>query len=245
MTLSAELLIRLVVGTVLGGVIGYERDVHGRPAGLRTHLIVALASTTFMLVSTHFVYFQHYTKDDLVTVDTSRIAASVVTGIGFLGGGAILRTGLSVQGLTTAAGLWLVAAIGLSAGAGMYVVSVAATLVGVLALAVLRRFEHKDERLVRRKISLVVTESGPSVSALLDALAGVGVVVAPAACGDAQPFDYGERLIALEPLYDSSERARQPADVVVKREILFSRWGRGWHGLNDTTSRAQLRTRIS
>ena len=106
MTLSAELLIRLVVGTALGGVIGYERDVHGRPAGLRTHLIVALASTTFMLVSTHFVYFQHYTRDDLVAVDTSRIA-SVVTGIGFLGGGAILRTGLGVQGLTTAAGLIL------------------------------------------------------------------------------------------------------------------------------------------
>jgi putative Mg2+ transporter-C (MgtC) family protein len=180
MTLSGELLIRLVVGTVLGGVIGYERDVHGRPAGLRTHLIVALASTTFVLVSTHFVYVQHYAKDDLVTVDTSRIAASVVTGIGFLGGGAILRTGVSVQGLTTAAGLWLVAAIGLSAGAGMYVVSVASTVFGVVALAVLRRFEHKDERLVRRKISLVLTEGGPTVPALLGALAGVGVVVSPA-----------------------------------------------------------------
>jgi putative Mg2+ transporter-C (MgtC) family protein len=179
MIASGDLLIRLAVGTALGGVIGYERDVHGRPAGLRTHLIVALASTTFMLVSTHFVYFQHYTKDDLVTVDTSRIAASVVTGIGFLGGGAILRTGLGVQGLTTAAGLWLVAAIGLSAGAGMYAVSVTATLFGVLALALLRRFEHKDERLVRRKISLVLTENGPSVPALLDALAGVGVVVSP------------------------------------------------------------------
>ena len=163
MTLSAELLIRLVVGTALGGVIGYERDVHGRPAGLRTHLIVALASTTFMLVSTPFVYFQHYTRDDLVAVDTSRIAASVVTGIGFLGGGAILRTGLGVQGLTTAAGLWLVAAIGLAAGAGMYVVSVAATLVGVVALAVLRRFEHKDDQL-HRKISLILTDSGPPAS---------------------------------------------------------------------------------
>jgi putative Mg2+ transporter-C (MgtC) family protein len=180
MTSSGELLIRLVVGTVLGGVIGYERDIHGRPAGLRTHLIVALASTTFMLVSTHFVYFQHYGRDDLVTVDTSRIAASVVTGIGFLGGGAILRTGLTIQGLTTAAGLWLVAAIGLSAGAGMYVVSVAATLIGMLSLALLRRFEHKDERLVRRRISLVVAETGPSVPALLEVLAGVGVVVAPA-----------------------------------------------------------------
>jgi putative Mg2+ transporter-C (MgtC) family protein len=180
MTSSGELLIRLVVGTVLGGVIGYERDIHGRPAGLRTHLIVALASTTFMLVSTHFVYFQHYGGDDLVTVDTSRIAASVVTGIGFLGGGAILRTGLTIQGLTTADGLWLVAAIGLSAGAGMYVVSVAATLIGMLSLALLRRFEHKDERLVRRRIWLVVAETGPSVPALLEALAGVGVVVAPA-----------------------------------------------------------------
>ena len=176
MTSSGELLIRLVVGTVLGGVIGYERDIHGRPAGLRTHLIVALASTTFMLVSTHFVYFQHYGRDDLVTVDTSRIAASVVAGIGFLGGGAILRTGLTIQGLTTAAGLWLVAAIGLSAGAGMYVVSVAATLIGMLSLTLLRRFEHKDERVVRRRISLVVAETGPSVPALLEVLAGVGVV---------------------------------------------------------------------
>jgi putative Mg2+ transporter-C (MgtC) family protein len=179
MTLAAELLIRLVVGTALGGVIGYERDVHGRPAGLRTHLIVALASTTFMLVSTHFVYFQHYTRDDLVAVDTSRIAASVVTGIGFLGGGAILRTGLGVQGLTTAAGLWLVAAIGLAAGAGMYVVSVAATLVGVVALAVLRRFEHKDDQL-HRKISLILTDSGPTASGLLRVLAEAGVAVAPA-----------------------------------------------------------------
>src|SRR2546428_3575220 len=111
-----ELLVRVAVGTALGGMIGYERDIHGRPAGLRTHLIVALASSTFMVVSTHFVYFQHYAKEDLVAVDPSRIAAAVVSGIGFLAGGAILRTGLTVQGLTTAAGLWLVAAIGLSAG---------------------------------------------------------------------------------------------------------------------------------
>ena len=114
MTLLGELLIRLVVGTVLGGVIGYERDVHGRPAGLRTHLLVGLASTTFMIVSTHFVYFQHYAKNDLVTVDTSRIAASVVTGIGFLGAGTILRTGIDVKGLTTAASIWAVAAIGMA-----------------------------------------------------------------------------------------------------------------------------------
>ena len=74
--LQAELLARLVVGTVLEAIIGYERDVHGRPPGLRTHLIVALASTTCMLISTRFVDFQHYAREDLVTVDTSRIAAA-------------------------------------------------------------------------------------------------------------------------------------------------------------------------
>ena len=180
MTLQITLLARLVIGTALGALIGYERQFHGRPAGLRTHLIVALASTTFMIVSTHFVYFQHYAKDDLVVVDSSRIAASVVTGIGFLGAGAILRTGISVQGLTTAAGLWLVAAIGLSAGAGMYVVSVAATALGATALTVLRRFEGKNDHLVRRKISLVLSDGALPLSAIFAALAVDGAIVSSA-----------------------------------------------------------------
>jgi putative Mg2+ transporter-C (MgtC) family protein len=162
--LHADLLLRILVGTVFGAVIGYERRMHGRPAGLRTHLIVALAASTFMVVSTHFVYFQTYRAGDLVAVDPSRIAASVVTGVGFLGGGAILRTGVNVQGLTTAAGLWLVAAIGLSAGAGMYVVSTFSTLLGVVALTVLRRLEHKD----------------PPLSAILAALQARKMVVSPA-----------------------------------------------------------------
>ena len=179
MGLHAELLVRLIVGTVLGAVIGYERHLHGRPAGLRTHLIVALASTTFMLVSTHFMYFQHYGKDDLVAVDPSRIAASVVTGVGFLGGGAILRTALNVQGLTTAAGLWLVAAIGLSAGAGMYTVSVASTLLGVGALTVVRRLERKDDHVLRRKITLVLDEAAPPLASILAGLAEGGAVVSP------------------------------------------------------------------
>jgi putative Mg2+ transporter-C (MgtC) family protein len=180
MTGQGELLIRLLVGTVLGAVIGYERHLHGRPAGLRTHLLVGLASTTFMLVSTHFVYFQHYTREDLVAVDTSRIAASVVTGVGFLGGGAILRTGLSVQGLTTAAGLWLVAAIGLSAGAGMYVISVAATGLGVVALTVLRRVERKEDDILRRRVTLVLDDSAPPLAQILGQLSQRGIVVAPA-----------------------------------------------------------------
>jgi putative Mg2+ transporter-C (MgtC) family protein len=176
----ADLLLRILVGTVLGAVIGYERRMHGRPAGLRTHLIVALASSTFMVVSTHFVYFQTYKAGDLVAVDPSRIAASVVTGVGFLGGGAILRTGVNVQGLTTAAGLWLVAAIGLSAGAGMYVVSTFSTLLGVVALTVLRRLEHKDDGQLVRRISLTLGREAPPLSAILAALQARKMVVSPA-----------------------------------------------------------------
>lgn len=158
-----ELFIRIAVGAALGGVIGYERDVHGRPAGLRTHMIVGLASATFMVVSTNFVYLQHFQHDDLVEVDASRIAASIVTGMGFLAGGAILRTGVSVQGLTTAAALWLVGAIGMASGAGMFAVASFVTLLGVLALTLVRRFEDKDARTAqRRKIDL---ELGPEASA--------------------------------------------------------------------------------
>ena len=175
-----ELLVRLVVGTALGAVIGYERHVHGRPAGLRTHLLVALASTTFMLVSTHFVYFQHYGREDMVAVDTSRIAASVVTGVGFLGGGAILRTGLNVQGLTTAAGLWLVAAIGLSAGAGMYAISTASTAMGVIALTFLRRLERKEDDVLRRRATLLLDDGAPGVTTIVEGLTRRGIVVTAA-----------------------------------------------------------------
>jgi putative Mg2+ transporter-C (MgtC) family protein len=166
------LLLRILVGASLGAVIGYERDRHRRPVGLRTHSIVALAAATFMVVSSNFVYWQHYGRDDLVSVDPSRIAASVVSAIGFVAGGAILRNGLSVSGLTTAAGLWLVAAIGMSAGAGMYVESVFVTLLGLFALTYLRRFEDKDDHIVVRRMRVTCddTTSLAQVRAALKAL---------------------------------------------------------------------------
>ncbi|HLK90835.1 MAG TPA: MgtC/SapB family protein [Polyangia bacterium] len=172
-----ELLIRILVGTVLGGAIGYERDLHGRPAGLRTHAIVALASATFMVVSTRFVYFQHYGKDDLVAVDPSRIAASVVSGIGFLGAGAILRDGITIKGLTTAAGLWLVAAIGMAAGGAMYVESVFATVLGLAALTFLRRFEDRGVRVSRQRLSLTFDPTRTTLAAIVDRLTRLGATV--------------------------------------------------------------------
>jgi putative Mg2+ transporter-C (MgtC) family protein len=176
MITHAEMIVRIVAGTVLGGVIGYERDRHGRPVGLRTHLIVAMASATFMVISTEFVYYQHYRANDLVEVDASRIAASVVSGIGFLAGGAILRTGLSVQGLTTAAGLWLVTAIGMCAGSGMFVESGVVTALGILALTIVRRFEDKDDNVVRRRLTVVLAEDTGAATRVLAALTAIGAV---------------------------------------------------------------------
>jgi putative Mg2+ transporter-C (MgtC) family protein len=175
LSLDLELVIRIAVGTALGAVIGYERDIHGRPAGLRTHALVALASATFMVVSTHLAYYQHYRAGDFTEVDGSRIAASVVSGIGFLAGGAILRNGFTIQGLTTAAALWLVAAIGLCAGGGMYVESVAATAIGFAALTVLRRFEDKDDR-VRRRLTLTLTEAAIATDKLVAKLAALDLL---------------------------------------------------------------------
>ena len=170
---QTELLLRVAAGGSLGGVIGYERDRHGRPAGLRTHFIVVLAAATFMIVSSQFVHYQHF---ELVEVDASRIAASVVSAIGFLAGGSILRSGATIKGLTTAAGLWLVTAIGLCAGAGMYVESVAVTVIGLLALTFLRRFEDKNDLVTKRRIALVVGEDA-TVALVMEKIAALGAIV--------------------------------------------------------------------
>jgi putative Mg2+ transporter-C (MgtC) family protein len=172
-----EMIFRIAVGAILGGAIGMERDRHGRQAGLRTHFIVALASATFMVVSAHFYFFQNYGGSTGINVDPSRIAASVVTGIGFLAGGAILKTGLTVQGLTTAAGLWLVAAIGLCSGAGMFPEALAATIMGLVALTLFRMLEGKKDGMMRRKVSVLLAEATESVPALFADLVKAGAQV--------------------------------------------------------------------
>jgi putative Mg2+ transporter-C (MgtC) family protein len=160
--IHGELLVRIFLGTLLGAVIGFERDLHGRPAGLRTHSIVALASATFMVISTRFTSFQNYLPGQLVETDPSRIAASVVSGIGFLGAGAILRTGITIRGLTTAAGLWLVAAIGMAAG--------------LAALTLLRRLEDRGETIARQRVTVTMDGAQP-VSSVVEALGQKVVVV--------------------------------------------------------------------
>ena len=124
------LILRLVVAFVLGGLMGLEREWHHRPAGLRTHILVCVASALFGIISAAAV-----TGVSIGEGDPSRVAASVVSGIGFLGAGTIMRYGNVVRGLTTAASLWMVAAIGLSCGVGWYAPAVFTTVIGILTLA--------------------------------------------------------------------------------------------------------------
>ncbi len=151
-----EISLRLLLAAVLGGLIGYEREQSNHFAGFRTHILVSIGSTLIMLISIYgFTDFLMYEN---VNFDPSRIAAQVVTGVGFLGAGTILRHGFTVTGLTTAASLWVVAAIGLAIGAGFYYGAALSTLLVLISLAVLSKLDPlitKKKNLVRLKIIVI------------------------------------------------------------------------------------------
>ena len=126
--LDLELMLRVLLAFVLGGIIGYERESIQRPAGLRTHMLVAAGSAAFTVASIYAFVGEGTVRDP------ARLAAQIVTGIGFLGAGTIWRTPSTVRGLTTAASIWLVAAAGLLAGAGMYAIAIFTTICGFVTL---------------------------------------------------------------------------------------------------------------
>jgi putative Mg2+ transporter-C (MgtC) family protein len=165
-------LLRLAVAAVLGGAIGLERELRERQAGLRTHLVVCVGSALFTLVSAYGFHDFLVEGGTLVRTDPTRIAAQIVSGIGFLGAGAIIRQGLSVRGLTTAATLWLVAGIGMAAGAGYYSGAIIATVGAIVTLGPLRigayrivhRFRPANDRL------LVEIHGGGSPGPVIEAI---------------------------------------------------------------------------
>lgn len=137
-----EIIIRLLLGAVIGGVIGFEREVHGRAAGFRTQLIVCVASVLIMIVSQNY-YFYIQDLDNTLRIDPARISAGALIGIGFLGAGVIIKSGNEVRGLTTAASIWIVSAIGLAIGGGLYFEGLLTSIIAIIALMVLRTIEHK------------------------------------------------------------------------------------------------------
>ncbi len=141
----SELLLRIFVASLLGGIIGLERDIHGRAAGLRTHLLVSMGSALFMVMS-ELVATQAVTMTNVGLArtfsDPGRIAAQIVTGIGFLGAGTIIKEGLTIRGLTTAACLWLVAAVGMAAGGGYLILAISTTFMALVFLVGLHYLER-------------------------------------------------------------------------------------------------------
>lgn len=131
-----EMVLRILVAAILGAAVGYDRERHDKPAGLRTHMLVGMGSALF--VASGALVLTGLEGDPATTrLDLLRVSAAIATGIGFLGAGAILRSGASVRGLTTAAGIWVTAGIGVSVGVGQYVLAVGATLITVVVVAVL------------------------------------------------------------------------------------------------------------
>jgi putative Mg2+ transporter-C (MgtC) family protein len=143
----AEFLGRLVLAALLGGAVGLEREIHGRPAGIRTYLILSMGTALLMVLSEYLLVFYQARYPDLgLQGDPGRIAGQAITGIGFLGGGVIIRYKDSIRGLTTAACVWLVCSVGLAVGAGFYVVGVAVTLLTLLALIGLKAWERRMKK---------------------------------------------------------------------------------------------------
>jgi len=145
--MEIEFIVRIFVASLLGGAIGLEREYRDKAAGFRTHFLVALGSALFMVISAYG--FEGVLANDFnapIRLDVSRIAAQVVTGIGFIGAGTIIFQKNAVRGLTTAAGVWVTAAIGMACGGGMYVLAVVSTALVLIGLEAFNYFLHRFDK---------------------------------------------------------------------------------------------------
>ena len=179
---EVEIMTRLCAALVAGAAIGFERSFHGRPAGIRTHSLVCLASAMLMLVTVYQAqWFPHGL--DTVRVDPTRMAQGVMTGIGFLGAGVIIKEGVAVRGLTTAASIWITSAIGILAGIGFYLPLVAVTLFSLCALSLFRRLESVLPSFSYAAHSVVVpVESAVDEASLRSFLRSLGFDVHQVSC---------------------------------------------------------------
>jgi putative Mg2+ transporter-C (MgtC) family protein len=214
-SLSADhVALRLLAAAVLGGAIGFERELRERGAGLRTHTVVCVGSALFTLVSAYGFEGSR--------TDPTRIAAQIVSGIGFLGAGAIIRQGLSERGLTTAATLWLVAAIGMAAGAGWYSAAAIATGGALVTLGPLRVIAYRGMRRIRPEMErlLVDIPAGGSPAPVIEALERYGRVVS---LDVEQEGD--RRALAIDVALRGSEDEAQVVAAVAELEgVLGVRW---------------------
>jgi putative Mg2+ transporter-C (MgtC) family protein len=220
---AVDVFLRLGLAAVLGGAIGLEREVREREAGLRTHLLVSVGSAVFTLVSAYgFADFDYGLRTG-INLDPTRIAAQIVTGIGFLGAGAIIRQGLSIRGLTTAATLWVVAAIGVAAGTGYYWAAFATTILVLVTLWPLRLLAHRFFARLRTAEGRLTVDLRPATGAA----PLVGVLENAGARLRALQFDEAEgrrRVLADVELGAQSSPERLVAALMDSEDVLAAQW---------------------
>ena len=169
-SVELDIIIKLLLAAFAGGLVGLEREKHGRPAGLRTNLLVAVGSCVMVIVSEAFyIKYAMFNTESLLRIDPSRVAAQIVTGVGFLGAGVILKEGASVRGLTTAASLWAVSGLGMAFGMGFYSLGGIATLLVLISLSFLKRLDP----IIRKDRFLTLTVTAVNREGLLEELQGI------------------------------------------------------------------------
>ena len=209
-----DTLLRLAVAALLGGAIGLERELDEKAAGLRTHMLVAGGSALFTLVSAYG--YSAFVGHGHVSFDPSRIAAQIVTGVGFLGAGVIFRQGFTVRGLTTAASLWLVAAIGMAAGVGYWAGAVLATGVGIVSLRPLEWVKNRMlPRRAAQRLLVELKEDDESSAPVLEALESSGDLLAMRREG---------RRLEIELRIDWSRRSNVLDAVASVPQVQEARW---------------------
>jgi putative Mg2+ transporter-C (MgtC) family protein len=160
-SVELDITVKLLLAALAGGLVGLEREKHGRPAGLRTNLLVSVGSCVIVIVSEAFyLKYAMFGVESALRLDPSRVAAQIVTGIGFIGAGVILKEGASVRGLTTAASLWTVAGLGMSFGMGFFSLGAIATLLVLISLNFLKKLDPiiKKERFLTLAVTAVNRE---------------------------------------------------------------------------------------
>ncbi len=188
---TTEALLRLLLAAALGGAIGFERELRDHEAGFRTHLIVSLGACVFTLVSAYGWTDWTFSNTSGVVYDPTRIAAQIVTGIGFLGAGAIIVRGVSVRGLTTAATLWVVAAIGMATATGYYEVAIGASILVLVSLGPLKLISTRFVARVRpseAELGIQLTPEGQATR-VLDAIEELGGRISHVEFGEERAID--------------------------------------------------------
>ena len=171
--------LRIIIAAACGGAIGLERSKRQKEAGIRTHLIVALGAALMMVVSKYAFFDVVLLPDARISVDASRIAANVITGVSFLGAGVIFVKDLSIKGLTTAAGIWATSGVGMAVGAGMYAVGIVSTVLIIILQIVLHRIEGGMDLAINTYMKVRIKDSSGNgaIDRLIDIIEGYNIEV--------------------------------------------------------------------